>query len=293
MKRTPIKQPLLLLFLSGIILGTLNACTSLTGQSDRSGIMQTQNQANQGDALSQYRMGLFYTSGASQDYKKAAKWFNKAARQDNQDAQYMLGIAYYVGRGIPRDYAESRDWFQKAADQGHARAQYQLGEIYLNGRGANKEPAWAALWYGKAAEQTHAEAQFTLGVVFARGLGLPVNRVRSCQWLILAEQSDQASAAAVRDKICTELTEEQQRRAKNLAVGWQMRTYPPYQDPPTLRYIQFKLQQQGYDPGYVDGVYGEQTRSAMQRYLSDSGTNSATVPIESLVARLRKQSQSL
>jgi len=279
--------------LTGAMLVGVNACTSLTGQQQSVGSTQLQESARQGDAKSQYQLGLQYTSGEFQNYKKAAKWFRKAARQGNQGAQYMLGITYYVGRGLPRDYAKARNWFQKAADQGHARAQYQLGEIYMNGRGADKEPAWAALWYGKSAEQAHAEAQFSLGVAFASGLGLPVNRVRSCQWLMLAEKSSHATAGAVREMICTALSSEQQMRAEKLATNWRKRVYPPYKDPATQRYIQFILQQRGYDVGYVDGVYGEQTRNAVEKYLNNSGTDSESVPTKNLVKRLRKDARSL
>lgn len=292
MERAPTRRKSFLIFLFGLVLSISGGCTTLTGQSGNVGSTQLQSQAKQGDALSQYRLGILYTAGQDQDYKEAAKWFKKAAHQGNQDAQYMLGITYYVGRGLPRDYTKAREWFRKAADQGQARAQYQLGEIYMNGRGVQKEPAWAALWYGKAAEQAHAEAQFSLAIVFARGLGLSVNPVRSCQWLILADQSGYATAAAVRGKICMALSRERQARAKKLAANWRVRSYPPYQDPATIRYIQFRLQQLGYDSGYVDGVNGEQTRATVRRYLADAGLDGETVSMESLVTRLRRHIQS-
>lgn len=288
MKQVLMTRSLLLIILASAMLG-VGGCASFPSQNDKEGSMKLEDKAKQGDALSQYRMGLQYTTGETQNYKKAGKWFRKAALQGNQDAQYMLGITYYVGRGLPRNYAVAADWFQKAADQGHARAQYQLGEVYMNGRGVNKEPAWAARWYGKAAEQAHAEAQFSLGVVFARGLGLPVNPVRSCQWLMLAERSGQVTAATVHEIICTGLSDEQRERARNLAAKWKVRKYLPDQDPPTLRYIQFRLQDLGFDPGYVDGVNGEQTRQAIQRYLTDSGKNNQASSLQSLVIHLRKE----
>jgi len=270
------------------IFGTamVSGCANLPPHTDASS--QLQHSANQGDANSQYRMGLLYTSNPPQDYAEAAKWFRKSAKQGNRDAQYMLGISYYVGRGIGRDDVLARNWFQRAAEQGHPRAQYQLGKIYMNGRSVPKERAWASLWYGKAAEQAHAEAQFSLGVAFARGLGLPINRVRSCQWLRLANRSGQAMAGDLSRRICSALSSEQRKRAQHLANGWQARDHSFYEDPPTIRYIQFRLQQLGYDPGYVDGVNGEQTRIAVASYLSASDTPVKDASMKSLVNSLRE-----
>jgi len=292
MKNTPIKHQLLVLFLSSLVVVSIGACSSLSNEMNTPGTQQVREHAKKGDAKSQYRMGLLYTTGENQNYKKAAKWFRKAARQGDSNAQYMLGISYYVGQGVSRNYATARNWFQKAADQDHARAQYQLGEIYMNGRGVPKEPAWAALWYGKAAEQKHVEAQFSMGVVFARGLGLPINQVRSCQWLLLAEQSGHKTAPAVREVICTTLSDDQQSRATDLATGWKKRTYPPYQDPASLRYIQFRLQQLGYDPGYVDGVNGQQTRSTVEKYLAETEGNNEAESMQGVIILLRQDARS-
>ena len=43
-------------------------------------------------------MGLIYNSGHGVDvnYKKAIKWYEKAAEQGDADAQYNLGLMYYL-----------------------------------------------------------------------------------------------------------------------------------------------------------------------------------------------------
>ena len=58
--------------------------------------------AEQGDALSQYALGLMYYGGlgVTNDYKEAVKWYRKAAEQGNADAQSSLGMMYASGKGI-------------------------------------------------------------------------------------------------------------------------------------------------------------------------------------------------
>ena len=38
-------------------------------------------------------------------------------------AQYYLGVALLLGRGVRQDYAEAVKWFQKAAEQGYPDAE--------------------------------------------------------------------------------------------------------------------------------------------------------------------------
>mgnify|MGYP001825768849 CR=1 FL=1 len=275
----------ILITLSGV---GLSSCSSFPGQGTELSRKQIEQGARQGDAESQYRLGLVYTNDARPDHKQATMWFRRSADQGNRDAQYMLGINYLAGKGVERDLSSARIWFQQAADQGQANAQYQLGEIYINGRGVPVEQDWAARWYGKAAEQQHTEAQFSLGVAFARGLGLPINWVRACQWLLLAEKSEHALAPALREKVCGELSAAKWERAQRLADRWKPTRRTFYKDPPTVRYIQMKLQQLRFYSGYIDGVYGDQTREALERYQAGLGEDLIPELNEGLLERLRK-----
>ena len=56
--------------------------------------------------------------GVSQDYKKAAEWFTKAAEQGNARAQNMLACMYYEGKGVSEHYVESYKWAILAGKNG-------------------------------------------------------------------------------------------------------------------------------------------------------------------------------
>ena len=113
--------------------------------------------AEQGDACSQYNLGIMYGNGEGvpQDYAEAAKWYRKAAMQGNALAQVSLGFMYSIGRGVPQAYAEALRWHRKAATQGNASAQFNLGVLYGKGKGVPQDYIQAHMWFNLAAAQAH------------------------------------------------------------------------------------------------------------------------------------------
>ncbi len=105
--------------------------------------------AEQGDARSQYAMGVLYENGfaVSRDYKQAATWYLKAAKQGNTDAQYNLGAMYEHGVGMPVDYVEAARWYQPAAEQGDIDALSNLGVLYERGQGVPQDKRLALVLY--------------------------------------------------------------------------------------------------------------------------------------------------
>lgn len=73
--------------------------------------------AERGDAVSQWALGRMYESGedVEQDEKEAAKWYRLAADQGHQWAQQNLGLMYLSGRGVARDLVCAHMWFNLAS----------------------------------------------------------------------------------------------------------------------------------------------------------------------------------
>ena len=72
--------------------------------------------------------------------------FTKSAERGDAVAQYRLGLAYCLGRGVKKDYSEAVKWLRRSADQGHAKAQYYLGFCYSVGKGVAKDAQTAYGW---------------------------------------------------------------------------------------------------------------------------------------------------
>ena len=129
--------------------------------------------------------------GTAVDYAEAAKWYRKAAEQGHTSSQSYLAYLYSIGRGVPKDAAEAAKWYRKAAEQGDKVAQYNLGTQYAAGKGVPQDHAEAVRWYLKAAEQGHAGAQCNLGVQYSKGKGVPQDQAAAVEWFRKsAEQGD-------------------------------------------------------------------------------------------------------
>lgn len=87
------------------------------------------------------------------------------AEAGNADAQFNLGQAYKLGRGVAADAATAQGWYQKAARQGHEQAQVNVGLLLYNG-GRRQE---ALPWIRKAVELGDARAQYILGTELFNG----------------------------------------------------------------------------------------------------------------------------
>ncbi len=106
--------------------------------------------AENGYALSEYKIGLIYQRGdrkVEKDLRKAANWLARAANHGFARAQNDLGLAYENRFGVKRDYEAAARWYEKAAEQGWAMAQLNIGRLYENGRGVDKDYVEAFYWY--------------------------------------------------------------------------------------------------------------------------------------------------
>jgi TPR repeat protein len=79
-------------------------------------------QAEQGNALAQAKLGAMYLlgqEGHEKDEKKAAEWMLKAANQGFLEAQVIMAAMYDRGMGVEMDVNKATAWYEKAAAQGH------------------------------------------------------------------------------------------------------------------------------------------------------------------------------
>jgi TPR repeat protein len=152
--------------------------------------------AEQGEANSQYNMGLLYArgQGVAQDYKQALGWYEKAAEQGVPAAEYNLGVMYANGQGVAADPEQAEKWFLKAAEKGVGEAVTGLATIYSEGEGAFKNYAEAEKWYRQAADKGVASAAFNLGVMYDIGQGVQQSYPEALKWYHNAADAGYASA---------------------------------------------------------------------------------------------------
>ncbi|MES2753030.1 MAG: SPOR domain-containing protein [Pseudomonadota bacterium] len=99
------------------------------------------------------------------DYRKAVDEWRAAANTGDADAQFNLGQAYKLGRGVPIDTAQAEGWYQKAAAQGHVQAADNYGlALFQNGR-----PRDAIPYLERSVARGEPRAQYILGTMLFNG----------------------------------------------------------------------------------------------------------------------------
>jgi hypothetical protein len=174
------------------------------------------NLAKQGDAaaLNEFGERLFTGEGMPPNAPEAGKWFYKAAKLGNKDAQFNLAFMYFGGWGMRDNKTKAAFWYgkameksktgdhlglfrrwQKAAEQGDKEMQYKLGESYEEGEGLWQDNAESKKWfqlaakgYCKAAEQGDKDAQLRLGDMYYFGKGIERDYAETVKWWQMAAE---------------------------------------------------------------------------------------------------------
>ena len=190
------------------------------------------------------------------------------------------GVAAYEAG----DFGAASEAWRPIAEGGDARAQFNLGLLYETGRGVAEDLAQAAAWYQRAALQGLTQAQFNLALLHQTGRGVEKDGTEALYWLEIAarhgagEEQAQAADAAMQLAEILPVEDVDDARARALEFVPRPEEVPIRTAEITLilsesqvEELQRRLAAHGYDPGPLDGVPGEQTHSAVRRYLADRG----------------------
>jgi TPR repeat protein len=175
-----------------------------------------------------------FTEGANaynaRNYALALKEIAPLAKAGNADAQHLLGLMYYMGRGVLQDYKQAFAWHQKAALQGKADAQYVVGAMYYKGNAVPPDQKQAVYWFRKAAEQGHPEAQYALALLYRYHVaGMPQDVVLAYMLWNLAAANGHANAASQRATVARQMSQEQIEEAQAMSRAWRTGTPLPTQ----------------------------------------------------------------
>jgi TPR repeat protein len=122
------------------------------------------------------------------NYKKAFEIFKPLAEQDNDVAQFHLGVIYTNGYGVDKDLKQAFDWQLKATNQNNKEAESELSHLKVilrnEGLGAynNKNYKKALETFIPLAEQGDDVAQFHLGIMYENGYGVDKDLNQAFYW---------------------------------------------------------------------------------------------------------------
>lgn len=133
----------------------------------------------------EYRIGKMYSQGlgTEQDYKTAARWFEKSSEQKYKFAEYSLGGLFYRGQGVKQDYEKALELYLRSAKQGFSYAHFEVAKMFRDGVGTEKDEEQSKIYFEKAfvgfvtlEKQSHDDKlQYRLGWMFQNGIGTEVN----------------------------------------------------------------------------------------------------------------------
>ena len=125
------------------------------------------------------------------DFAGAVTQWRGPAVAGDADAQFNLGQAYKLGRGVPLDAALAESWFRKAALQGHPQAEDNYGfALFQAGRKAEAAP-----WLEKTVRRGEPRGQLVLGTMLFNGDGVARDYPRAYALMTLASQAGLKSAS--------------------------------------------------------------------------------------------------
>jgi TPR repeat protein len=128
------------------------------------------------------------------DYTAAVEKWRPAAMQGNADAQFNMGQAYKLGRGVPVDLKQAEQWYRKAALQGHEQAEGYYGlALFENGKRAE-----SVQWLQRAVSRGDARAQYILGIMLFNGDAVQKDWVRAYALMVRASGSGLDAAVKAR-----------------------------------------------------------------------------------------------
>jgi cell division septation protein DedD len=107
------------------------------------------------------------------DYPGAVAIWRPLAEAGDADAQFNIGQAYRLGRGVELNLAAAKIWFERAARNGHLDAETTLGLLTFQ----NGDRAEGLKWLKQAADQGEPRALLVYGTALYNGDGVTQDRI--------------------------------------------------------------------------------------------------------------------
>lgn len=150
------------------------------------------------------------------DYAAAVKEWRPLAINGDADAQFNMGQAYKLGRGVPVDFKLAEGWYRRAADQGHLQAEDNLGLILFQ----NGDRQKAMPYIERSALRGEPRAQYVFATALFNGDLAKKDWVRAYALMTRASASGLSQASASLAQMDRYIPLEQ--RQKGLAMARNM-----------------------------------------------------------------------
>lgn len=147
------------------------------------------------------------------DYNSAVTEWRGPANAGDADAQFNMGQAYKLGRGVPMDLAKAEQFYKRAADQGHLQASDNYGLILFQ----NQRRKEALPYLQASANRGEPRAQYVLGTGHFNGDFVDKDWIKAYALMTRASAAGLPQATSNMAQMDKYIPLDQRRRAIELA----------------------------------------------------------------------------
>ena len=113
---------------------------------------------------------IAHNAKINKEYNKALYYYKEAAKENNTQAQLILGQWYYKGKHVKKGYAKAYNYLSKAAQKGNENAIYALGVLYSNKKTTYYDLKKAFEHFKQLEQSNHLAALNRLGMFYTFGI---------------------------------------------------------------------------------------------------------------------------
>ncbi|MFL6740488.1 MAG: SPOR domain-containing protein [Sphingomicrobium sp.] len=165
--------------------------------------------------LSAQSVGAGIEAWQKADYATAVSIWRPLAEQGDADAQFNLGQAYRLGRGVPIDLGAAQIWFERAATKGHTDAQTTLGLLLFQ----NGNHTGALRWLKAASDKGEPRAMLVYGTALFNGDSVAQDPVQGYAYISRAAAQGLLAAKDTLGQLDRILPLEDRRKGTALALA--------------------------------------------------------------------------
>ena len=171
--------------------------------------------ARAGDVDAQFYLGYIHDRAVwgSNSIDVSLTWYGRAAARGDARAQFRLGLLHDLDPRLPRDGAKARHWYEAAVRQGHNGARFNLARL-IEGEDAVR----AADLYERAAVGGIGAAAINLALLRTNGPDEVRDPAEAYAWTIRAVRAGVPEAEHIRDVLAAQLGPEALSEGRALAA---------------------------------------------------------------------------
>jgi uncharacterized protein len=163
------------------------------------------------------------------DYDRAIRIWRPLAISGDADAQYNLGQAYWLGRGVANDPKQAEDWYRRAAEQNQPKARDAYG-LLLFQTGRRQE---ALPYIEESAGRGMPQAQYVYATLLFNGDLVQKDWIRSYALMTRASAAGVQAASAGLAQLDKFIPLDQRQRGLQLARAFELSASKPDMAPVT------------------------------------------------------------